>query len=282
MALPTKFGQSLTVEADDSENIKWKSYNDLGKVWFEDEISIDDIKIHAHKSQSRNEISDRLIQILRAARELNSEFLINNHGYTVTTRQNFNRLWGLGTSSTLINNISNWAKVDAYQLLEKTFSGSGYDIACAQNDAPITFLLKSDCSKIVLPIDFNPKFKNQLYFVYLNQKQNSRDGIAAYRDLGKIDQTIINDISGITEGIIASKWLSEFNKLIDRHETIISRLIGQETVKSRLFNDYDGSVKSLGAWGGDFVVATSEVDPTSYFKSKGFKTILPFDEMILV
>ena len=40
-------------------------------------------------------------------------------------------------------------------------------------------------------------------------------------------------------------------------------------------------LKSLGAWGGDFILAASETDPTPYFKSKGFDTVIPYDDMIL-
>ena len=39
-------------------------------------------------------------------------------------------------------------------------------------------------------------------------------------------------------------------------------------------------IKSLGAWGGDFILATSKDDPTSYFKKKGFNTIFKFDDII--
>ena len=40
LAIPTKYGQSLTVEPNDSNTIVWKSYNELDKVWFEDEFLI--------------------------------------------------------------------------------------------------------------------------------------------------------------------------------------------------------------------------------------------------
>ena len=43
-------------------------------------------------------------------------------------------------------------------------------------------------------------------------------------------------------------------------------------------------VKSLGAWGGDFVLAASAMDSaaiTAYFKSKGLNTIIPYEQMVL-
>ena len=130
-------------------------------------------------------------------------------------------------------------------------------------------------------VEFNPSFKDQLYFVYLNQKQNSRDGIAAYKKNAKIDAEIIDKINLITEAMIGCSSLSEFESLIKAHENIISSLIKQDTIKSHLFKDFRGGVKSLGAWGGDFVLVTSEEDPTDYFNSKGFETIIRYSEMVL-
>ena len=282
LAIPTKYGQSLTIEANTTKTIIWKSYNELDDVWFQDKFLINDsTKKLRLKAKNYTDVSKRLIQILQAAYSLNSEFLNAAQGYTVTTHQDFNRLWGLGTSSTLINNIANWAKVDAYKLLQKTFRGSGYDIACAQNSSPLTYQLPFARKTVIEPITFNPSFKSQLYFVYLNQKQNSRDAIAAYKKKGRIDEEIIASISKLTDSMIACESLSEFEKLIALHETIISNLIEQKPIKSRVFKDFKGAVKSLGAWGGDFVLVTSVTDPKDYFASKGFDVVIPYSDMVL-
>lgn len=282
LALPTKYGQSLTVEENDTNTIVWKSCNELDEVWFEDEFLINDKAARLRvKAKNYSDVSKRLIQIIQETYSLNSEFLNAEQGYNVTTHQDFNRLWGLGTSSTLINNIANWANIDAYKLLEKTFKGSGYDIACAQHNTPITYQLRFARKPLIEPVNFDPNFKSQLYFVYLNQKQNSRDGITTYRKKAKIDASIIEEINKITESIIACKSLSEFENLINAHEAIISKLIDQKPIKLRLFKDFKGSVKSLGAWGGDFVLATSETDPTAYFTSKGFDVVIPYSGMVL-
>jgi mevalonate kinase len=282
LAIPTKYGQSLNIEPNTSNSIIWRSYNELDKIWFEDEFLINHSPTRLNiKAKNYTDISKRLIQILKAAHGLNPEFLNAKQGYTITTHQDFNRLWGLGTSSTLVNNISNWAQVDAYKLLEKTFRGSGYDIACAQNDTPITYLLKYRQKPVIETIDFNPNFKSQLYFVYLNQKQNSRDAIASFKKKGRIDDEIKNSINEITEAMITCETLSNFEDLIVTHEAIISKLIDQKTIKARLFKDFKGAIKSLGAWGGDFVLVTSDDDPTDYFNSKGFETVISYSEMVL-
>ena len=41
LALPTKFGQSLTVESTPEDTILWKSISNKGAVWFEAEFTID-------------------------------------------------------------------------------------------------------------------------------------------------------------------------------------------------------------------------------------------------
>ncbi|WP_299105201.1 GYDIA family GHMP kinase [uncultured Winogradskyella sp.] len=282
LAIPTKYGQSLTVSGNGSNLINWKSYNELGEVWFEDVFSIESTSTALSMTSAlKNDISKRLIEILKSTKILNPGFLSKDIGFDITTHQDFNRLWGLGTSSTLINNIANWANVDAFQLLEQTFGGSGYDIACAQNDKPITFQLLGNKKPFVEPMDFNPDFKQHLYFVYLNQKQNSRDGISVYKKLNKINSEIIKNIDDITEAMSTCKSLFEFESLIATHETIIANLIQQEPIKTRLFSDYKGTVKSLGAWGGDFILATSSNDPTAYFKAKGLNTVIPYEAMTL-
>ena len=36
----------------------------------------------------------------------------------------------------------------------------------------------------------------------------------------------------------------------------MSKLTSKEKIKDKLFNDFDGEIKSLGAWGGDFILAS--------------------------
>lgn len=293
LAIPTKYGQSLHIEPNTSNTIIWKSHNEKGKIWFEDMFSFDDastaLSITTRKTneilkpvQNDTSISERLLQILKATQDLNPEFLSSNQGFSISTHQDFNRLWGLGTSSTLIHNIAQWAQVDPYQLLKQTFGGSGYDIACAKHSTPITYQLKdSKTQPLVHPASFHPNFKDQLYFVYLNQKQNSRAGITAYKKKAQLSPKIIRDITAITEAMITCETLFEFEKLILQHEDFISKLIQQDSIQSRLFRDYSGAIKSLGAWGGDFVLATSESDPRPYFHSKGFETVIAYNDMVL-
>jgi hypothetical protein len=79
----------------------------------------------------------------------------------------------------LINNVAQWLQIDAFELLNNSFGGSGYDIACAQKDTPIVYRLENGLP-FVEPVTFNPEFTDKLYFVYLNKKQSSKAAIKSY------------------------------------------------------------------------------------------------------
>ncbi|WP_298535961.1 GYDIA family GHMP kinase [uncultured Algibacter sp.] len=276
LAIPTKYGQSLTIESIDENKLYWESMNHNGTTWFQCEF---EIKNHSVESFDTNETSQRLVQILNTVKTLNPMFLEGEKGYKITTTLDFPTNWGLGTSSTLINNIAQWANIDPYKLLKKTFGGSGYDIACAQNDTPIIYQIRNN-AVVVHAVNFNPIFKNHLYFVHLNKKQNSRDGIKRYKLNKKNIESLIEMISKLTSKMIKSKTIEDFQGLITQHESIISEITNQTTVRNLYFEDFEGSVKSLGAWGGDFVLAVSKTNPTNYFVKKGFKTVVPYMDMV--
>ena len=281
LAVPTLYGQSLSVKETQDRLLTWKSLDDKGKPWFESDYELEDFDPVTKNTVSEETlaISVTLKKILLEARKLNPSFLSTSQGYEITTALNFPREWGLGSSSTLINNIAQWAQIDAYVLLWNAFSGSGYDIACAQNNSPIIYQLKNS-RPIVHSASFNPTFKSDLYFVYLNQKQNSRDGIAQYRNKEFNAFSAISQINSITQRILTCTRLSQFDKLIKKHESILSEILGTPTVKERLFSDFKGAIKSLGAWGGDFILATGNKTTPDYFKEKGYATVIPYSKMV--
>ena len=274
LALPTKYGQYLTIEPNQSNSLDWNSYDHKELLWFKTRIGLPNLSIN----DSLSDFEERLIQILKAAKQLNPHFL--NTGYSIETKLTFPKDWGLGSSSTLINNLANWAQIDPYELLKLTFGGSGYDIACASNNNPIVYSLKKN-GQDIQKVDFNPNFKDCLYFVYLNKKQNSRDAIEAYRKNIFDKPEAISSVNKITKSIITCNNLSEFNDLITQHEEIIGAILNQEPIKSRLFKDYQGAIKSLGAWGGDFILVTATQNPSAYFKAKGFETVITYKDLIL-
>lgn len=276
LALPTKFGQDLTVENGFGKAIHWKSFDADGSLWFEDKIPFESIR---QKSESQNPISQTLIEILHAAYVLNPDFL-ETDGFLVTTKLTFPRFWGLGTSSTLINNIALWIGIDAFLLLKNSFGGSGYDIACAQNNHPILYQI-GDKNPIIEPVNFNPEFASKLYFVYLNKKQSSKSAIQSYYQKRKTITDTVSAVDDLTIQILMAETAVTFATLLEKHEAILSEILELPTVKSALFPDFKGTIKSLGGWGGDFVLVVSEENPTAYFKEKGYETVIPYSEMIL-
>lgn len=279
LALPTKFGQNLIIEGSNNEIIEWKSYDHDKSVWFEANIPFSSI-IEKKRYDEEHNIKNTLIEILHEAFKLNSNFITESKGYKITTELTFPKFWGLGTSSTLINNIAQWLNINAYGLLKNSFGGSGYDLACAQNDSPIIYQLVNDLP-VVEPISFHPSFSENIYFIYLNRKQSSKTAIASYlNQRGNIDNTI-KKINKITEAVIESKNPKEFAMAIQKHEIEMSTILETETVKEVLFQDFNGTLKSLGAWGGDFILAISKENPTNYFKERGYPIVIPYNEMIL-
>ena len=279
LAVPTNKGQYLTVKPLAERKLVWKSFDEKNKVWYEEIFSL---KLNDNQ-QNDNPISKTLLNILIVAQQLNPEFLNNNKGVYVTTKLTFDKEFGLGTSSTLIANIAKWANVDPYQLLWNSFKGSGYDLACATNISPLVYQTNNKLPKIDV-VAFNPIFKGKLYFVYLNQKQDSKEGIAHYKTLDALSkESAISEINKITDAIVSCETIMDFNFLLRKHERIISKLIKTDSVQQQLFPEYTkGIVKSLGAWGGDFVLVTVEdKSDLEYFKMKGYATIFSFDELLL-
>lgn len=275
-AVPTKSGQSLEVAGIADNIVKWTSLDADGSVWLEVEVSIDDI-ISNNQSAASAE-ANTLIKILHEAHTANPEVLTS--GFEVTTKLSFQRNWGLGTSSTLINNVAQWFGIDAYALLANTFGGSGYDIACAQNNTPIIYRV-ADGAVEVTPLSFNPDFINNIWFVYLNQKQNSRDAIAAYKQRQFDKQMLVSRIDILVTQLATAQDMQSFASALEKQEALLGGVLGIAPVQEKLFPDFKGIVKSLGAWGGDFVMAVTEENPTEYFKQKGYETVVAWREMIL-
>jgi mevalonate kinase len=280
LGLPTKLGQKMVIKRTTSSDLIWESLDQNGKVWFESTISLFDFSAVTTTDQA---VSDRLQKILKNAVRLNSEFLSQWNGFKIETQVEFPLDWGLGSSSTLIYCISEWAEVNPLMLYYKCEDGSGYDVACAFADGPVEFINSPD-EVSYTEVDFNPSYRDSLYFVHLGQKKDTALGIKEYIKAVKNKASFVKSITKITEDIQSAKSLSDFDKLIVEHEDIVASHTGFKKVKAERFSDYWGSIKSLGAWGGDFVLATSNkgaAETKEYFTSKGHSTVLSYKEIIL-
>jgi mevalonate kinase len=292
LALPTKLGQSLNCQSSKNmeysnipnpfgtEGVYWQSYDADGSMWFEALLSVND---NAIKKTNDEAIAWQLMRVLQAVRALNDSKSFSE-AMVITTHLTFPRQWGLGTSSTLIYNLASLFDINPFDLLKKTFGGSGYDIACAGASKPILYHLIDD-APFWQEIDFRPPFAGHLYFIYLGKKQNSREGIKHYREKVKgLPPQYFDEITALTNAFLKETDIRNFEKIINEHESRVSEVIHVECVKSLIFKDFWGEIKSLGAWGGDFVLATSdrtEAETRTYFQAKGFDTFLTYEDLIL-
>jgi len=279
LALPLRYGQTLRAEdLKEPARLSWTSKNDGGAAWFLAEYELPDfIPI----TFTNKKTAGTLASILKACRRQNPGFLAGSQSFKVLTQNDFPREWGLGTSSTLIASLSKWAQVNPYTVLFETLGGSGYDIACAYAKGPILYHLNGQTPE-VQSVDFAPPFADSLYFVYLEKKQDSREGIQRYRERARGNVALVAEISQLTEHFLSAKSLSELDEIIVAHEKIISQTLDLPRAKDLFFGDFWGEVKSLGAWGGDFVLATSgrpEQGTREFFAKKNFTTVKTWKEM---
>jgi mevalonate kinase len=289
LAVPVRRGQSLTISGIRTDQpfpvLRWESLDLFGKTWFHATFRSKDFEL---LSSSDRSMATRLQHLLTTASMLNPAFSPAMTGYRDTlasTRLDFPREWGLGTSSTLISLLARWSRTNPFSLSYHTFGGSGYDVACATADTPILYRLQ-DGSPQVEKSSFAPPFADQLSFVYLGQKQDSRDGILRYRARvsdhpDKLRR--IARISELTAAVAAADSFDTFAQLLREHETIVSETIGLPTLQDRLFPDFDGVLKSLGAWGGDFALAASRrpaVATKDFFNEKGFPVFFLYQDLV--
>ena len=303
LAVPLKLGQTLEVETVCTPSLQWNAHKP-NAPWFSVSLNPENLEIIDSDDQPK---AEKLRQILRAVKQLNPKAFEGNN-LKFTTRLDFDPNWGLGSSSTLIANLARWADVNPYELLKLTFGGSGYDIAGATAEGPIYYQLSMSKSAfrqaqqptldlpakvpepvegptpMVEPIDFNPPFAEHLFFIYQGQKQSSSKEIKAFlAQANPIDlHKDIESVSEISCAVPKCESLDEFAMLMQCHERIISRCIEQEPVQKR-FPDFEGVLKSLGAWGGDFILAATEWTENQvreYFKGKGLEVVFGYNDLV--
>ncbi len=284
LSLPTKFGQSLSVKYRPSYNpiLYWKSFDEKNSIWFECRFEFWQFKI-LDDDKLLDEKALALQKIFKQVRKQNPHFLRDEVDVLVETKLGFPIHWGLGTSSTLINNIAQWAYVSPFELQFKTFGGSGYDIASAQSHGPILYK-KESLTPQWTPVHFRPTFHEHLFFVYQEQKRNTRESINEIKHLRPFSQQCILEISELTQKILKASSLDEFEILQSTHEQYIGKILDRLPIQQAMFQDFSGVVKSLGAWGGDFLLVSSrfgEEYVRQYFQNKNMPIVIRYQDLIL-
>ena len=276
IALPLKVGQSLSVsEENHSDSLIWKAlYN--GQIWFSCELNPTDFSII---NTSHPEKAEILRLLFKSIRNLNPELRVNS-GTNFETVLESNPEWGFGSSSTLISLLSQWSGVDPFILNELIFKGSGFDIACATADGPIFYVR----NKPTVPILLDYPFADQLFLLYSGQKKKTASEVNKFLKEKQVSVQLVDEISTLSSEFAGCRDQKEFNRLIILHEQLVGALIGKTPVKSEHFPDFDGEIKSLGAWGGDFYLISTKLpflETKKYFENSGLTTILRWDDLIL-
>lgn len=250
LAMPVRFGQKMIVtEIAGSKSIAWKTRLPDG-LWFNTEFKIPEFTpVNPSDTNSALFIQN----LLRAAHAINPDFINPGSGYIVDCYIDYDIQWGLGSSSALISNMAWWAGIDLFELHVQVSKGSGYDVACARSNSPLLFKT-IDGRRIIRYVDFNPVFHDNIYFVYLGRKQNTQTDVDDFFKIKRNYHKQTDRISEISGQMLDSASFDEFSSLIREHELIMAEVLERKPLKDALFSDFNGEVKSLGAWGGDFVM----------------------------
>jgi mevalonate kinase len=276
LALPLKVGQHFVVhEGFPSDTILWHAFYE-DKIWFSCELNPDDFSVIVTNDPERASTVQRIFQTIRT---LNADFH-PKAGMKLVTMLDAHPEWGFGSSSTLISLLSKWAGVDPFSLNELVFNGSGFDIACATANGPI-FYIKNQPSR---PIVLNYPFEDQLFLVYSGKKKKTSSEGNTFMKEKKVQTQLIEEISILADEFAYCQNQETFNRLIRTHEKLVGSMIGQLPVKEQLFADFDGEIKSLGAWGGDFYLVSTGMPFSGvkkYFENKGLTTLFLWNNLIL-
>lgn len=274
LALPTSRGQRMRVEPDDSQLLSWKAYDQEGACWFEADIRPSDLSCLRSSDAAK---ADKLCRVLGQAREMAPEFLSAPQGYAVRCALEFARDWGLGTSSTLVRNIAAWAGVDPYRLQVEALGGSGYDVMVAEHACPIVFS-RDAAGADVREVSFAPDYSERLWFVHCGQKQDSAQEVTRFSEI-QVAARDIDQVSRLSDEVLEAKDLGAFERLLSEHDLLLSRILARPSA-SEVYPDFTGMVKYLGAWGGDFMLATGSAADMDYFRTRGMETIRSYKDMI--
>ncbi|MEI6683056.1 MAG: GYDIA family GHMP kinase [Bacteroidota bacterium] len=273
LALPTRFGQKMAVEPSAKGTLCWESFSPGGR-WF---TATFDTLTFGIQSADNIATAAKLSKLLAAARALNPAFLAGDEGCMVKTDADYPLAWGLGSSSTLCYLIASWAAIDPFKLHAMVSNGSGYDLACAGRSDLLFYRLKDGLPEITTVTPGNA-LKHHTWFAYLGNKQDTDREVSAF--LSAPGQSIkqVELLSQLATGFCVAETAGELISLATHHESVMAAILKREPV-ARRFPSFPGTVKSLGAWGGDFAMFISGHDPqevTGYLQQQGLSVVFSY------
>jgi mevalonate kinase len=281
LAVPLQKGQVLQrIRSENRSVFSWKATYGAD-IWFQARYDPASLRI---LETSNREKAESLRKLIQACIELVPSFQQELFTWDVETDLEFSPNWGFGSSSTLIALMAEWAEINPLELHYMISEGSGFDVACAVAEQPILYWLRED-EPHYQHVPFYPPFADQLYFVWLGTKQDTREQLVQVAQKIQPGYEEIRKFSHLSQQMIEATELSAFQALMEEHEDRLAALIQMEKVSRRRFPDLPGRVKSLGAWGGDFVLIAADADTDAdrlfhYLKGKGFTTLFRFKDLV--
>jgi mevalonate kinase len=276
LAFPVRFGQTLKFASSNIPGIRWISL-ELGKQWFSCEIETADLRIISTTDQGT---ARQLTGLLKTARSLQPGFLENVSGLEISVNANYPLKWGLGSSSTLISLLTQWAGVDPFSLFRKISNGSGYDIACATRREMLLYRLHEGLPDIRSAIP-GKALREHACFAYLGKKQQTAKEVSDFLSGKNYTRNDIERISELSGLICDAQDPGVLIGLIKEHEAILGGILKKKPIASQ-FQGFPGTVKSLGAWGGDFgmfVSHLSNIEIKEWLKGMGFSEVFSYEEL---
>jgi hypothetical protein len=276
LALPVCYGQRMNVVTSEPGTLEWESVSP-GGTWFTAKFDPGSLKVI---EATDHPTAIKLKKILVAARRLNPQLLSGPGGWSVTITSNYPLEWGMGSSSTLCSLIASWADIPVFDLFRKISKGSGFDIACAgRNNLLYYQLLKG--KPIITVTQAGRALRENTWFVYLGNKQDSAKEASAFLLRHNYAEIDLTEVSRLSCAICNATAPDELIRLVDEHEYILSAILQREPI-ARRFSSFSGTVKSLGAWGGDFAMFVSGLEPVDaigQIRSLGFSTIFSYNDL---
>jgi mevalonate kinase len=276
LALPVRFGQKLHAEEIEKPLMEWESYTPGGK-WFNATLNPENFDVI---TTDKPDTADNLRNLLSGARRLNPLFINGGVGFRVAVMADYPPEWGLGSSSTLISLVARWANVDTYELFRTVSGGSGYDVACAERSGLLFYTIKHDRPEII-PVTAGKALRENTFFAWLGNKQDTKKEVDLFLEKKKFSTRDLERVSALSTLVCRAESVEELIGLTDEHEAIVGRILQREPI-ARRFPPFPGTVKSLGAWGGDFAMFVSGLDQdetVKYIGQCGFSTIFSFGDM---
>lgn len=273
LAVPTRAGQRLefTPSGKTSEGLLWRAYDNQGQLWLEASF---DAEFNLGKSwpSGKAEVLGRLLSY--AFRQTHFPLPTG----VVRTHLEFAPRWGWGSSSSLVALIAHWTGAPLMELYRAAFQGSGYDAAVGYTRNPLVYRLDpkgaAHWEQFTLP-----EFWRETYLLYRGQKQDSQREVARFAQK-ESPAALLSELEALSLACLQASSLTELCELLQQHEKYTGALLNRRPVQEELFPDFPGVIKSLGAWGGDYLWVLSPEDPLPYFQNKSEFHLEPFSKLV--